>query len=284
MSVAKTLQAPHIFRLNALGISHSASRRLHNGAATIISVFRNGLAIVPENEPDSWPIFVSSTGTGLLPEHVVIPWRQLSVLMAEGQPGDIVTLTTRRSFGLAMPVTPLWKADLTTGLHALESGIDAGWTTGLNLPCAKIVSPKWEWADIFRMNWQHADGEKFRQLKRLIGRGQGSTPAGDDMLVGALAFLLAWQDAPLERSLFAGLKLLETELSSLTTRTSETYLHHALNGVFSSDLIRLASACLAGNTEKTRRSLSRLLAHGATSGLDSAMGFILATHAALGSE
>jgi len=270
-----------IFPLRALGSSAEALRRLPPGmAAQIVSVFRHGISVVALDDPAGRPIFISPPGAGLLPEHIIISKRDFMRLVAECRAGDIISVTHRRCFQLKIPQFQADPATLRQGLQVLQADIALERQTGLHAACGDILQPEWEWHDVFTCSreWAVSAGTETRRqvlLRRLIGRGSGSTPAGDDMLVGALAFLQAWKDAPREQTFFHALGALEPEFLTLTTQTSEVYLHWALRGVFSSDIIRLITALMRGDKARIKRSSKRLVSHGDTSGLDTLIGLVL---------
>ncbi|AQS41730.1 MAG: Hypothetical protein BHV28_10370 [Candidatus Tokpelaia hoelldobleri] len=280
----KTIRMRHkqiIFPLRSLGFSAAAWQRLlPDTPAQILSVFRRGMTVLPQNDPHGRPIFISPPGEGLLPEHIILSKQDFMRLVTECRAGDLVSITRRRCFQLKMPRFQADPATLQEGLRVLQADIASQGLTGLHVTCGDILRPEWEWSDVFNCSREWAASAQTgtsRQivLRRLIGRGSGSTPAGDDMLVGALAFLQAWKDAPCEQTFFPALCALERDLLQLTTQTSEVYLHWALKGVFSSDIIRLMTALMTGDKARIKRACGRLLNHGDTSGLDTLTGVVL---------
>jgi hypothetical protein len=113
--------------------------------------------------------------------------------------------------------------------------------------------------------------------RQLIGLGPGSTPAGDDVLVGCLKGL--WLLAGRDRRLMALLTQLHTalpaELDRLTTRLSAAFIRHALDGQFAQVLDEAAHALISPTTAAAvSAALRRLLAQGETSGRDTALGLL----------
>lgn len=112
---------------------------------------------------------------------------------------------------------------------------------------------------------------------RLVGRGEGLTPAGDDWLVGALAAL--WR---FDRVWRARLRAIRGPLlayaAGATTTVSAEFLAHALAGTFSEPLLRLATAA---DSAGAREAAAVLSGFGATSGVHTLVGFLIA-HRALG--
>ncbi|WP_168929178.1 oxamate carbamoyltransferase subunit AllH family protein [Crenobacter intestini] len=110
----------------------------------------------------------------------------------------------------------------------------------------------------------------------LVGLGCGLTPAGDDLLCGSLA-VLAWR-AP---ALFARAASVIRPQLSATSRVSRDYLHLACQALFSPLLATLLDALADDDATQARHALTALLAHGSSSGLDTAIG-VLDTLDALG--
>jgi len=120
------------------------------------------------------------------------------------------------------------------------------------------------------------------QVDRLIGWGEGLTPAGDDFLVGLLAgfdalargdaFRLAFRDA------------LATHVAASTERTTPIAAHAlrlAAAGAWSARIDRLlvAICCRSEREPDAEAALDELLALGATSGADTACGIVAALYA-----
>jgi hypothetical protein len=110
---------------------------------------------------------------------------------------------------------------------------------------------------------------------RLIGLGEGLTPAGDDCLVGALAVVHRFRPGLLADHPGA-LREIAAAAREGTTVVAREFLFHALEGRFSEAVVGLASA----PTEAAARdALADLLTMGATSGADTAAGMRLGLEA-----
>ncbi len=107
---------------------------------------------------------------------------------------------------------------------------------------------------------------------RLIGLGEGLTPAGDDCLVGVLAVMRRFRPGFLLRHPDIGHAIASAARGG-TTAVAREFLLHALDGAFSEGVIALASAPTTGAAQSA---LARLLTMGATSGADTAAGMRLA--------
>jgi hypothetical protein len=108
-------------------------------------------------------------------------------------------------------------------------------------------------------------GSVAEGVEQLVGLGPGLTPLGDDLLLGLLGGLYL-AAPPLFRAemvagFCAGIKY------KRTTRLSWLWLHHALAGEFSEVWHQLGAALTAGGDDGVVRTLARIAASGATSGL-----------------
>jgi len=113
------------------------------------------------------------------------------------------------------------------------------------------------------------------QASRLIGWGEGLTPAGDDFLVGMLAALHALACSPARMGLVARLGGALELQASRTTAVAAHALRLAARGHFSADLHRLFEALLSSaDAEDVRRSADDALDVGATSGADRVAGLL----------
>ena len=116
----------------------------------------------------------------------------------------------------------------------------------------------------------------LHEAARLIGWGEGLTPAGDDFLVGMLAGLDALTTG------FAVRERFRTHLSAglmahadRTTEIAAHYLRLAAGGHFSADLHRLRNALLSsGDIARVGQLADDALAAGATSGSDQVAGLL----------
>jgi len=115
-----------------------------------------------------------------------------------------------------------------------------------------------------------------RQVARLVGWGEGLTPAGDDFLVGLLAGLDGWphRDEPRRRFRDAVASAITARLHR-TTEIAAHFLRLAVDGHYSAPLIDLRQALLGDEVdERIDRSLGAALAVGASSGADTVSGLL----------
>lgn len=266
--------------LRPLAVSALAKRLIAGGAVHVQAVHASGVSLVAPGRPDL--CYASGTGRGLLPLHLVLRESDLHGLLRrlddtpEGQPvaldlAGVRVFSTQLAAGSVEP-SPAAVTAVAAWLRA------QGDVCGLGSTVAQALDP----AGLVRRTLALAesgarDGEQA--LRALIGRGVGSTPAADDVLVGALAHSIATAglDAPLVRLL----RRLAPEFDRLTTAAGATYLRAALEGAFGSDLLAFVRALSLQPVAHVLRRAKRVAAHGATSGLDTLVGFIAAHEQAL---
>ena len=109
---------------------------------------------------------------------------------------------------------------------------------------------------------------------RLVGLGQGLTPAGDDFLCGFFVAGHCRRAARLARArLLTSFAEVVRDLLEQTTDISAVFLRDALAGRVSRPLAALAEACSRAPGSDLDGALRRLAAIGHSSGLDAATGF-----------
>lgn len=120
------------------------------------------------------------------------------------------------------------------------------------------------------------DRENWEALTTyFVGRGQGLTPSGDDLLMGYLFVLLSYQ--------LPAAQQLKTALASKTDRTtivSQNYLEAMLAGFASSPFVELQQRMQQPAAEaELAQAVQRILSIGETSGKDTAYGILLGLNA-----
>ena len=89
--------------------------------------------------------------------------------------------------------------------------------------------------------------EAARALERLIGRGPGLTPSGDDLITGFLAGLFSTTgDDRARRAFLEAFCLTVAAAAAATADISRAYLTHAAAGWFAEPLVTLARQIGAG--------------------------------------
>ena len=112
-------------------------------------------------------------------------------------------------------------------------------------------------------------------LRRLVGRGVGVTPSGDDAIVGVLAVLHRCAHPTAAAGPIDALTAAISPLLERTTPISAHFLRLALRGELGERLVSVVDACCTP-TGPDPAAIDRLLATGATSGADALAGVIAA--------
>jgi hypothetical protein len=260
-------------------VSGAAAALLGDPDCRVLAMHRQGVSLQAPGSPEV--IFLSRTGTGLLPVHVLVTERDLGRVLAmhrEGpdRPALRIALEGARRFTVRIAPAPEdWRRP--TARLALE-GLGA-WlcsqpgATGLGETAAALLAPGNPWQAAL----EPCESRARRALRRLLGRGSGSTPAGDDFLVGALAF--AWARGGGPACLIRHLGSFSEEFQGLTTAASATYLRAGLRGEFGSHLTSFARALPRAGWDAALPRALRVAAHGSTSGVDTLTGFLAAARA-----
>ena len=116
----------------------------------------------------------------------------------------------------------------------------------------------------------------MRHAARLIGWGEGLTPAGDDFLVGLLAGLDVWVEGDERRGRLRGaIAAAVTSGARRTTPIAAHYLALAAGGHYNEPIVGLRHALIAEDDGRViDAALRRALAIGASSGADTAQGLL----------
>lgn len=221
-------------------------------------------------------VFVSARGKGFLPCHIILTQKDYDLFVSDAEPGDIISCPDHGKIRVFNPVFsgrtgyPANKDHLATIYEMIFEK-----TGGLKLSLKDLLNKDWKGSGAF----QHKEGSFSQESSYwLLGRGEGSTPAGDDMLIGALAVHSAYGRLS---CLAAYLKDLEPLFDERTTPMSAAYLRYALRGKFGSHLLSLVQHIFSetGPHSLTLRRVNHMMKHGASSGLDTLAGVFLAcTH------
>ncbi len=116
-------------------------------------------------------------------------------------------------------------------------------------------------------------------LLRLIGLGEGLTPAGDDFLVGVLAGSTAFLEEERLKNLLAG--EIPSKARGRTTDVSYRMLTAACSGEFDEAMVRVVEA-LGESSRDVRGPAIDLLAVGASSGANMLAGLLFCVDRFLG--
>ncbi len=112
-------------------------------------------------------------------------------------------------------------------------------------------------------------------LAKVVGRGPGATPSGDDVLIGILAVLTSAHSGVAGASAGQSLRRALLPLLPTTTEVSGHLLHQATRGLFGRDIHELVSA-LNGDPspQQLTEKVHRVIETGATSGADTCEGLL----------
>jgi len=112
-------------------------------------------------------------------------------------------------------------------------------------------------------------------LGKVVGRGPGSTPSGDDVLVGILAVLNSSHSGTAGARAAESLSRAILPLLWTTSDVSGQLLRQAVKGLFSRDVHELVLALLGNPApQQLRNTIRRVIETGATSGADTCMGLL----------
>ena len=136
-------------------------------------------------------------------------------------------------------------------------------------PARAILSTAQEAAESLREGWGGDLGRLQEGAAGLAGLGSGLTPAGDDFLSGAM--LWAWLVHPTPDPFCRA--LVEVAVPRTTT-LSAAFLQAAGRGECGGGWHALLAALSEGEEAKIAVAVQDVLAHGATSGLDTLTGFL----------
>jgi hypothetical protein len=277
-------------RIRPLAISASAREALARGDPVVTAGFRHGASLALPGCADA--IFMSAPGAGLLPAHIVVRARDLERVLdamdRRGAAGTIplgalqmqIDASRVRVFRprLALHAAQLRSvraianvAVLTRWLHAHTIPL------GFGVTAFALLTPGGRMRE-FLLDAQRDMPSATAALRALIGRGAGTTPAGDDFATGVLAH--AWAAQGGEALPVVAMRTLESELPRLTTATGATYLRAAARGEFGSHLIAWVHALPRVSPERALALALRVAGHGASSGYDTLAGFLAAAEAA----
>ncbi len=112
-------------------------------------------------------------------------------------------------------------------------------------------------------------------LAKVVGRGPGATPAGDDVLVGVLAVLTSPRSGRSGAEAAASLCRALIPLLPTTTEVSGQLLRQASRGLLGRDIHELASALQgAPSRRQLNEKVHQVIEAGATSGADTCEGLL----------
>lgn len=263
--------------IRPLALSEMAAALLGGARPCLQAVHESGVSLAVPGRPGI--CYLNAPGSGLLPLHVVVRQRDLAALFSWLQAGDRVgrritlDLDGVRVFRLALARVDLQAPQPQSTLDRVGAWMrQRTEPCGLGEPPAVALAPH---GLLRRTLAAVAAGPSGAEaaLRALIGRGAGSTPAGDDMLIGAMAYAHAGGG---QAALIDAMRTLVPDFDRLTTAAGATYLRAALQGHFGGDLLGFIRALPRPPADRALCRAVRVAGHGATSGIDTLLGFIAA--------
>lgn len=241
------------------GLSH-----LPDGEWTLHSRFSQAINYC---RPDGTLLTLFRFGKGMGPAGVLLTTRHfaacshLTRLIKQGNLlwGADILIRPRRVLSLTPKVAELRQNNVHVSPHL------SGLCGALNQPLAAMPI-----FDRFTQELEHWLKGETPDWSWLIGCGPGLTPAGDDMLIGALAVLYATGHTSSPRPFLPP----ADQLAHLTTSVSCRYLNSARHGTFSTPVLRLLRRWQS--TRSAQYAVQRLLNVGHTSGADTLLGMAIA--------
>lgn len=265
------------------------------GNGHVHSRFSNGFNI----KMDDSLVFIGNNKNGLLPFGIHLREEDILSAVSSVNIGDSV-IWNRRTDTIEIPGITIslergksFKNELTTlkssnifkdsferfclQLNEIEN------QTGLNISIreflTKYVEGEQRWNDvepylIMLVEAAESSDEILieKALRYFLGRGQGLTPSGDDMIVGLLAF-----DAVsgfLSTCFYKKVsELIEGE--SITTDVAREYLRYALKREYSSTVSDMVNTLASGNASNFEKAFHDLIGVGHSSGLDTVLGIVI---------
>lgn len=271
--------------LTQLKALHDESWRAH------ISVkYRHGLDILIGGIEH--PVFVSTATKGLFPSHMVVSSSVLELLLEK--PLETTLNFTYGRWQARQPASTLVLINRPFDLHLnlrLPQALDPVWVNGRVAQYRRLLSFIASSGGLepleclFSSSWGHrgafdVDSQVATAMQSLLGCGAGSTPAGDDMLVGAASVCTAFSSVSGKvgeraRTWLDALTQNQSLFEKRTTLMSCGYLNAALDGVFGSHLIGLHKAFFGVSRVSLLQAMVRVKKHGSTSGVDALAGVYL---------
>jgi hypothetical protein len=233
----------------------------HRRAANLLLDDGSLVALLPAVAPlHPWAVTVGFD-VGALPEGAAV--RVAPPRLSVGPTG--FDLSAARPVPLVLRLRPptfpsRWLARLEERLAAVDSGDGR-----FDSPLRSLTTP-------------FEKGENPAPLVALVGLGEGLTPSGDDILVGALAGLDLLENvvpgAAALRSLLVS--ALPPDLEARTPRLSAQMLRAAADRLYAEPLLALLETAGSPAQEPTSEAVSALLALGHRSGHDLLLGLVAA--------
>ena len=256
-------------------------RQIHNvsGLFGFHSVFENSLNLIlldSDEQDQPFPLLLTLTHGDADHQEYLITLKK-EVFFQCKELIDESTVFTLASDALSsieltirLPEHALWQSRqlikqvfLETQIQLIESILQAR--------ISQIQQPMWydAYQKIMNQFLSYQQHKDITALEQMLGLGIGLTPSGDDFLLGLFAALQANEISGTE----ALMQQIVKKSLKATTTISQHYLHTAAKGFFSGSLIAFNRLDQQANEAEVTRCLHSILQKGATSGLDTALGY-----------
>lgn len=209
-------------------------------------------------------VVITTGAVGLMPGGLHVP-EDLFPVWASQRAGALLTITTdARSLSMFERVS--------LELGSVRCDVAAVGLAAATLDASEAARHEFDWkarAAVLAHDACAGDRDGVEAaVSSLVGRGAGSTPTGDDVLVGVCA-ALRMSGRPGASVQVAACAV---DLAHRTTRSSRLFLRAAEGGRFSERVHRLAGALT--DARQTSEVMDALQSWGATSGQDLALGML----------
>lgn len=244
------------------------------------SVFRSSFNVTFDDQLLNF----SSTGMAVSPHGCVLNAEKLQPIVEKGEVGDIVKLENKQfTFYMKSQIITLDLADVTetdVRLPRLSMPIQEVTDTGTYKVLDQIAFDEHLGLDLegkvgesiqtLQAVSQNEPSSIEQAFQTLIGRGNGLTPSGDDILLG---YFMCRRAFGTEEALLAQLeKGLE---KSNTTAISMAYYESLLAGYVNSLFLGLIHSVELAEEERAEKRIRLITRYGHTSGYDTLFGFYL---------
>ena len=275
----------NITKLRATRIGSHAHRYLSEISRTgiVVSVFRHGFNALFDEDSDARLVAFQTQNVPLHPWAIELPGASPDLMPDTACRAEAKSIRFKSGFivsfagaAIAKLYIQSWNQEEAT--HALHNKLLIGNSIETRKSSTKSIQIE---ADILTILVRGRLPDDAQILVELVGRGSGSTPAGDDVLLGMLAALSALSTSShqsrLELAALQG-ELHSVDLFKKTTLSSAQMLNAAMSGSFPAPLCALVTDLKRPDIEdcELQQSIDRVLGLGATSGWFFLIGFMTA--------
>ncbi|EHJ06810.1 DUF2877 domain-containing protein [Staphylococcus simiae] len=251
--------------LTARSIGKHAHRILsQHPLLTVHSKFNKGFNVITDNDD---LIFIGTDDNGMFPFGITVDQQTRDDILQQIEVGSVMTVK-HQTIQFANNIQLRWKV----AQHELLLQPEVVRLEQLQQAIAHYDFSDFDDSDFSKARMKQVlkalitdDVAVTSELQFLIGRGQGLTPTGDDILSGILAIHYVTPFIA-QHHLDDIAHLLNHQY---TTLVSETFLYYAINGEFSSKIIKLLHY-------PSIETIEQLLQVGSSSGKDTLYGIYLA--------